>query len=133
MIDFLASSPLLLLFTVIGIGWLAGSIRVFGFSLGPAAVLFVGIFLGSLDSRLRIPELLYILGLVLFVYTIGLQSGPSFFSSFGKRALRANVFAFGAILLAAVMAYAGARLFGLVDGRRFLRRIDEHPRARSEH
>jgi putative transport protein len=115
MIDFLASSPLLLLFTVIGVGWLVGSIRVLGFSLGPAAVLFVGIFLGSLDSRLRIPELLYVLGLVLFVYTIGLQSGPSFFSSFGKRALRANVFAFGAILLAAVMAYSVARLFGL-DG-----------------
>lgn len=115
MIDFLASSPLLLLFTVIGLGWLVGSIRVFGFSLGPAAVLFVGIFLGSLDPRLRIPELLYVLGLVLFVYTIGLQSGPSFFSSFGRRALRANIFAFGAILLAAALAYAGAAMFGL-DG-----------------
>ena len=115
MIDFLASSPLLLLFTVIGVGWLAGSIRVFGFSLGPAAVLVVGIFMGSLDSRLRIPELLYVLGLVLFVYTIGLQSGPSFFSSFGKRALRANLFAFGAILFAAALAYSGATLFGL-DG-----------------
>ena len=115
MIDFLASSPLLLLFTVIGVGWLAGSIRVFGFSLGPAAVLFVGIVFGSLDPRLRIPELLYVLGLVLFVYTIGLQSGPSFFSSFGKRALRANIFAFGAILLAAALAYSGAKLFGL-DG-----------------
>jgi len=115
MIEFLASSPLLLLFTVIGVGWLVGSIRLFGFSLGPAAVLFVGIFIGSLDPRLKIPELLYVLGLVLFVYTIGLQSGPSFFSSFGKRALRANIFAFGAILLAGVLAYAGAKLFGL-DG-----------------
>ncbi len=115
MIDFLASSPLLLLFTVIGLGWLAGSVRVFGFSLGPAAVLFVGIFFGSLDPRLRIPELLYVLGLVLFVYTIGLQSGPSFFSSFGKRALRANLFAFGAILLGAVLAFAASRLLGL-DG-----------------
>jgi len=115
MIDYLASSPLLLLFAVIGLGWLAGSIRVFGFSLGPAAVLFVGILFGSLDSRLRIPELLYVLGLVLFVYTIGLQSGPSFFSSFGKRALRANLFAFAAILLAAGMAVAGSRVLGL-DG-----------------
>jgi putative transport protein len=115
MIEYLASSPLLLLFAVIGLGWLAGSIRVFGFSLGPAAVLFVGILFGSLDSRLRIPELLYVLGLVLFVYTIGLQSGPSFFSSFGKRALRANLFALAAILLAAVIAVAGARVLGL-DG-----------------
>ena len=115
MIDFLASSPLLLLFTVIGAGWLVGSIRLFGFSLGPAAVLFVGIFFGSLDTRLRIPELIYVLGLVLFVYTIGLQSGPSFFSSFGRRAVRANLFAFGAILLAAALALACVKLFGL-DG-----------------
>ncbi|HUI11090.1 MAG TPA: TrkA C-terminal domain-containing protein [Bacteroidota bacterium] len=115
MIDFLASSPLLLLFIVVGLGWLAGSVRVFGFSLGPAAVLFVGIFVGSLDPRLRLPELLYVLGLILFVYTIGLQSGPSFFSSFGRRALRANLFAFGAIVLAAILCWAAARAF-LLDG-----------------
>ena len=115
MIDFLASSPLLLLFTVVGLGWLVGSVRVFGFSLGPAAVLFVGIFLGSLDSRLRIPELLYVLGLILFVYTVGLQSGPSFFSSFGRRALRANLFAFGAVLLAAALSWGAARALAL-DG-----------------
>jgi len=115
MIDYLASSPLLLLFAVIGLGWLVGSVRVFGFALGPAAVLFVGILFGSLDSRLRIPELLYVLGLVLFVYTIGLQSGPSFFSSFGKRALRANLFAFASVLLAAGCTVAGVRVLGL-DG-----------------
>jgi len=113
LIDFLASSPLLLLFAVIGIGYLLGSIRVLGFSLGPAAVLFVGIFFGSLDSRLRIADLVYVLGLVLFVYTIGLQSGPSFFASFGKRAARANVFAFVALLIGAALTFAGARIFGI--------------------
>jgi putative transport protein len=113
--DSLAESPLLLLFAVIGIGSLVGSIRVAGFSLGPAGVLFTGIFLGSMDHRLRIPELVYVLGLVLFVYTIGIQSGPTFFASFGKRAFRANVFSFGAVLLAALLAAAGQRAFGL-DG-----------------
>lgn len=113
MIDFLASSPLLLLFAVIGIGYLVGSIRVMGFSLGPSAVLFVGIFFGSLDPRLRIADLVYVLGLVLFVYTIGLQSGPTFFASFGKRAFRANVFAFGALLGGALLSYGGARLLGM--------------------
>lgn len=115
MMDFLASSPLFLLFVVIGVGSLAGSIRVFGFSLGPAAVLFAGILFGSLDPRLRIPEIIYVLGLVIFVYTIGIQSGPTFFASFGKRAFRANLFAFGAILCAALIALAGSKLFGL-DG-----------------
>ena len=87
MIDYLASSPLLLLFAVIGLGWLAGSIRVFGFSLGPAAVLFVGILFGSLDSRLRIPELLYVLGLVLFVIVILVIN--AFYSSWAGRAWNA--------------------------------------------
>jgi putative transport protein len=113
--DALAESPLLLLFAVIGIGSLVGSFKVAGFSLGPAGVLFTGIFLGSIDHRLRIPELVYVLGLVLFVYTIGIQSGPTFFASFGKRAFRANVFSFGAVLLAALLAAAGQRAFGL-DG-----------------
>jgi len=115
MLDLLASQPLLLLFAVIGLGYLVGSVRVFGFSLGPAAVLFAGLFFGAIDSRLQIPELLYILGLVMFVYTIGLQSGPTFFSSFGPRAFRANLFAFGVIALAALLALAGSRWFDL-DG-----------------
>ena len=44
MLDLLAGNPLLLLFTVIGLGYLIGSINIFGFKLGVAAVLFVGIF-----------------------------------------------------------------------------------------
>ena len=114
-LDALAGNPLLLLFAVIGIGSLLGNVRISGFSLGPAAVLFTGILFGALDPRLRIPELVYVLGLVLFVYTIGLQSGPTFFASFGKRAFRANVFAFGAVVLAALLAAAARRTFGL-DG-----------------
>jgi putative transport protein len=114
-LDLLAQNPILLLFAVVGIGWLVGSVRVLGFSLGPAAVLFVGIFFGAIDSRLRIPEIVYVLGLVLFVYTIGLQSGPTFFASFGRRAFRANVFVLSVIVLAAALTYAWAELGGL-DG-----------------
>jgi len=113
--DFLAASPFLLLFAVIGLGYLAGSVTVFGFSLGPAAVLFAGIFFGALDPRLRIPDLIYVFGLILFVYTIGLQSGPTFFASFGKRALRANLFAAAAIIFSAILAGTASRVFNL-DG-----------------
>jgi putative transport protein len=115
MLDLLAGAPLLLLFVVIGVGFLAGSIRVFGFSLGPSAVLFTGIFFGALDPRFRIPDLVYVLGLILFVYTIGLQSGPSFFASFGRRALRANMLAVAVLVLAAALAVGGKYWFGL-DG-----------------
>lgn len=115
LVDFLSANPLALLFLVIGGGFLLGNVRVAGFSLGPAAVLFTGIIIGALDPRLKVPDLFYILGLVLFVYTIGLQSGPTFFSSFGRRALRANLVAGGVIVLAACIVVA-ARLAGFFDG-----------------
>ena len=98
LLDLLAENQLLLLFTVIGVGYLVGHLRVFGFSFGVSAVLFVGIAFGSLDKRLGLPEYTYVIGLVLFVYAVGLQSGPSFFSSFQKRGLRTNLL--GALLLA---------------------------------
>ena len=112
-IEFLARSPLLLLFVVVGVGYLLGSIKVFGFSLGPAAVLFTGLVIGAIDPRLKIPDLVYILGLVLFVYTIGLQSGPTFFASFGRRALRANILALLLILMAAILSAVAWRVFSL--------------------
>ena len=52
-INLLANNPLLLLFTVIGLGYLIGNIKVFGFNLGIAAVLFVGIAFGAIDHRLN--------------------------------------------------------------------------------
>jgi putative transport protein len=115
LISFLASSPLVLLFAVVGVGYLLGSVRIAGFSLGPAAVLFTGIFFGALDPRLRIPDLIYVLGLVLFVYTIGLQAGPTFFVSFGPRALKANILSLSVVLFAAVLSYAAYRVVPL-DG-----------------
>ena len=113
LLDLFAAQPLLLLFAVIGLGYLGGTIRILGFSLGPAAVLFAGILFGSLDPRLKIPDLFYVFGLILFVYTIGLQSGPTFFASFGRRAFRANLFAFGAIALGALLAYLSSRFLNL--------------------
>jgi len=110
MIDLLAENPLLLLFTVIGLGYLIGNINIFGFKLGVAAVLFVGIFFGALDKRLGLPEHIYVIGLVLFVYAIGLQSGPGFFASFQKRGLRYSV--------VAVLILAGGAAVAL-----FLRKI----------
>jgi putative transport protein len=103
-IAFLAGNPLFLLFLIIGVGYLLGSIRVFGFSLGVSAVLFVGIAAGALDPRLNLPEYIYLIGLVLFVYMIGLQSGPVFFASFRKRGLRINGLAVGVLFIAGVLA-----------------------------
>lgn len=104
--DLLASNSILLLFTVIGLGYLIGNIAIAGFKLGVAAVLFVGIALGAMDGRLSLPDHIYVIGLVIFVYAIGLQAGPGFFSSFRKRGLRLNI---AAILI--LSAGAGVAVF----------------------
>jgi putative transport protein len=109
--DLLASSPVALLFAVIGLGWFLGAVRLRGFSLGVAAVLFVGLVFGAVDPRhFVLPEFVYLLGLILFVYIIGLQSGPMFFNLFRRQGLR---FTLAGTLIPAVAA-VGAAVAGLV-------------------
>jgi putative transport protein len=76
-IDLLANNSLLLLFTVIGLGYLIGNIKFFGFNLGVAAVLFVGIAFSAIDPRLSLPDHIYVIGLVLFVYARRSINGAS--------------------------------------------------------
>src|SRR5512136_1012574 len=104
MIQLLLDNPLLLLFVVAAIGYPLGQIKIRGSSLGVAAVLFVGLAAGSLHPDLKLPEVIYTLGLVLFVYTGGLSSGPGFFASFQRKGLRDNLLAVGMIVFAAVLA-----------------------------
>ncbi len=111
--DLLAGNSLLLLFVVIGVGYLIGNMRIFGFSLGVAAVLFAGMAFGAADPRLVLPEFVYVIGLVLFVYAIGLQAGPGFFASFRKRGLRASIITVALILGAAALALLLARFMKL--------------------
>jgi putative transport protein len=113
LIDFLANNPLLLMFIVIGLGYLVGNIKIAGFSLGVSAVLFVGIAFGALDPRLGLPEGMYIAGLVLFVYAIGLQSASGFFASFQKRGFRTNLVATGILGGSALVAVAFWKFFGI--------------------
>ena len=112
-VDFLVEEPLLLLFIVSGLGYALGNVKVKGISLGVAAVLFVGLGFGALSPEMRLPPVLVDLGLIVFVYTIGLSSGPGFFASFRRKGLRDNAFVFLMILLAALMTVAAAGLFGL--------------------
>jgi putative transport protein len=112
-IDILAANPLLLLFLVAAIGFPLGRISVAGGSLGVAAILFTGLAIGAIDPRLKLPDLLVNLGLVLFVYTVGLSSGPGFVASMRGRGLTANLFALGVILLAAGLAAGAYFVMGL--------------------
>ncbi len=91
MLELLRNNPLLLLFAVAAIGYPLGRLRVGGNALGIAAVLFVGLAFGALDDALTLPELVYQMGLVLFVYTVGASSGPAFFDALGRKGLRDNL------------------------------------------
>ncbi len=86
---------------VIAIGVLLGKIKIFGISLGVTFVLFVGILAGHCEFTGNTSILSFIqdFGLILFVFCIGLQVGPSFFSSFKKGGIRMNLLAVGIVAL----------------------------------
>ncbi len=97
----LAENPILTLFIVIGLGYLLGEISVFGFRFGIVGVLFVGLAVGSLGPSISVPEVIPTLGLIIFIYTIGIQSGPEFFNSLRERGYRDSVFALVIVVLGA--------------------------------
>ncbi len=113
MISLLVANPLLLLFLVAGIGFLIGRIRVKGASLGIAAVLFVGLAFGALDPAIRLPDIVYQLGLLIFVYTIGLSGGADFVQTLRQRGMRDMVLVVVMLVFASVLAVILSWLFGL--------------------
>ena len=95
----------LLLSIVMAAGISLGKIKIFGISLGITFVLFVGIFVSHFGFRVN-REVLHFMkefGLILFVYSIGLQVGPGFFSSFKKGGVTLNLLAMGIVLLGAAI------------------------------
>jgi putative transport protein len=109
----LADNPLILLFMVAGIGYPLGRIKFGGVRLGVAFVLFIGLAFGALDQTLIIPEAVYLLGLVFFVYTIGLSSGSVFLESIRKQGLKANALVISGLLAAFGIAAASHYLFNI--------------------
>lgn len=113
MVDLLVENPLLLLFLVLGIGYLVGRVSIRGFSLGISAVLFVGLGFGALDPELRLPDFVYLFGLILFVYTVGVAAGPGFVAAFRRGGLRDNLLVAAVLGAASGVVAGGARLLGL--------------------
>lgn len=113
MIEILLENPLLLLFVVAAIGYPLGRVKIKGSSLGVAAVLFVGLAIGSLHPDMRLPEIVYLFGLVLFVYTIGLSSGPGFFASFRRKGLRDNLLVAGMLAMAVLLTLVASLVLEL--------------------
>lgn len=98
---------ILLLSVVISVGLLLGKVKIFGISLGTTWILFFGIFLGHFGLKIN-PEVLHFIkefGLILFIYSIGMQVGPSFFSSFKQGGITLNLLATGVVFLGVITAY----------------------------
>ena len=86
------ASTILLYSFVIFVGIYLGKMKFFGVSLGVTFVLFVGILLGHFGYTAA-PDVLHFLrefGLILFIFSIGMQVGPGFFSSFKEGGVRLN-------------------------------------------
>lgn len=114
--DLLADSPLLLLFATVAVGYPIGRLRFRGVSLGVAAILFAGLAIGALDERLRLPEVVHLLGLCLFVYSVGLASGPGFLSTLRRHGARNAAVVAVALGVAALATWASGRMLGLPAG-----------------
>lgn len=102
------ASTLVLYSFVIALGVFLGKMKIGGVSLGVTFVLFVGIVMGHLGYVVDEMVLKFIreFGLILFIFSIGLQVGPGFFSSFKKGGVRLNALAVLAILLNVVIVLA---------------------------
>lgn len=95
----LLSQEMVVLFAILAIGAWLGSLSLGGLSLGSAGIFFVSLVFSHYG--LRVPQAVMELGLLLFVYAVGLQAGPRFFRSFRRHGLR---FA----LIAGAVAVTGA-------------------------
>ncbi|MDP4116969.1 MAG: putative transporter [Bacteroidota bacterium] len=98
---------LLIYCLVVAIGIALGKIKIYGISLGIAFVLFTGIVFGhfGLSVNPEVIEFCRETGLIIFVYTIGLQLGPGFFSSLKKEGLSLNLLAMALVFLGALTTY----------------------------
>ena len=105
---------ILLLAFVIGIGLYLGRFKLKGISLGSTWILFVGILMGHIGFQAD-PEVLHFVkefGLILFVFSIGLQVGPGFFHSFLRGGVKMNLLAVMNILLAVGVTWGISLLSG---------------------
>ena len=101
------------LISAIGLG--LGKIHICGISLGVTFVFFAGIIAGHFGLSIDPQMLNYAesFGLVIFVYALGLQVGPGFFSSFRTGGVQLNMLAVGVVLIGTVMTLLGSYGLGI--------------------
>jgi putative transport protein len=112
----LESSPLLALFLAIATGYALGQISFAGISFGAGAVLFTGLIIGAIAPKSAPPGMVGTIGLVMFVYGVGIQYGPQFFASLRGPGIKYIALATCAVIASLGVAWWVGGLLGLSPG-----------------
>ena len=96
----LLSNSYFALFLIISLGFILGNIRIKGISLDVSAVIFVALVFGHFG--VQVPKDFQVIGLLLFIYTIGIQAGPGFFQSFKKNGFQLIILPIVLIFIASI-------------------------------
>lgn len=108
---YLSEHLIVSLFLIIGLGLALGNITVKGFSLGSSAVIFTALLFGHLGVNL--PSEIGDLGVILFVYAVGLQAGPRFFRSIQRHGVRFLMIALATLITGAATVWVYCTIFRL--------------------
>ena len=116
LIDFLGKDYVAL-FIIIGVGIPLGKLSIKGISFDSSAVVFVamlyGYFCYAYDIPLTIPDIIQQVGLLLFIFTIGMQAGPLFFEAFKAKGFGLIGLGFVPVVIGAAVAFSLGWIFGL--------------------
>src|SRR3954469_131914 len=114
--DLIGTQPILALFLAIGLGYAVGQINILGFSLGVGAVLFVGLFLGAIAPKAQIAGPIGLVGLIMFLYGIGILYGRQFFEGLSGPGRVYNLLAFVAVIAGLLVALGLGAIFDVSIG-----------------
>ena len=115
--DIIGTQPILTAFLAIGLGYLVGQISIGSFSLGVGAVLFVGLALGAFAPKAQIVGPIGLIGLIMFLYGVGILYGRQFFEGMtGAAGRKYNLLAFIAVVAGLLVALGLGRTFGVRIG-----------------
>jgi putative transport protein len=112
----LSTQPILSLFLAIGLGYAVGQISILGFSLGIGAVLFVGLFIGAISPKAQIAGPIGLIGLVMFLYGIGILYGRQFFEGLSGPGRKYNLLALVAVAASLLVALGLGKIFKIELG-----------------
>jgi putative transport protein len=110
-------APEIAVFLSLGLGYLAGKVKIGSFALGATAgTLLVALVIGILVPDLKVAPLLKAIFFALFIFAVGFRTGPQFFQSFDRRMIKQIVLTVVVTVAGLLCVIAGAKLLGLDAG-----------------